>query len=94
MSETIYAQVDKDVVVNVVVADPEWVAKQDGQWIAVAKSESASIGWNVVNGMIVKPPPPPPPAEIPKSPDYLSAIDKLSKLGLTKGEIIAFREGK
>jgi hypothetical protein len=53
-----YAQVEKNVVVNVVVADASWAGLDDGVWIEYTDEQPAAIGWAVVNGVAVKPPPP------------------------------------
>ena len=55
-----YAQVENNVVVNVVVADAEWIAQQPGEWIEYDDAHPCAIGWDVENGVCVVPPPPPP----------------------------------
>lgn len=55
-----YAQVENDVVVNVVVADAAWIAQQPGEWIEYDEAHPCAIGWDVENGVCVVPPPPPP----------------------------------
>jgi hypothetical protein len=55
-----YAQVENNVVVNVVVADAEWIAEQPGEWIEYTAENPCIIGCDVVNGACVLPPPPPP----------------------------------
>lgn len=55
-----YAQVENNVVVNVVVADAEWIAQQPGEWIEYDEAHPCAIGWDVQNGVCVVPPPPPP----------------------------------
>lgn len=55
-----YAQVENNVVVNVVVADAEWIAQQPGEWIEYDDAHPCAIGWDVQNGVCVVPPPPPP----------------------------------
>lgn len=59
-----YAQVENDIVVNVVVADAEWISEQPGEWIEYDDSNPCIIGCDVVNGVCVLPPPPPPPFPI------------------------------
>ena len=56
-----YAQVENDIVVNVVVADAEWIAEQSGEWIEYTEANPCSIGWAVEDGVCVIPPSPPPP---------------------------------
>lgn len=56
-----YAQVANDIVVNIVLADAEWIAGQPGQWIKCDGTNPFGIGWKVVNGVCVIPPPPAPP---------------------------------
>jgi len=56
-----YAQVENDIVVNVVVADAEWIAQQQGEWIEYDESNPCAIGWTVENGACVIPPPNPTP---------------------------------
>ena len=60
MEET-YAQVENNVVVNVVEADAEWIALQPGTWILYDEANPCAIGWDVVGGACVIPPPPPTP---------------------------------
>lgn len=55
-----YAQVENNVVVNVVVADAAWIAQQPGEWIEYDEAHPCAIGWDVENGVCVVPPPPPP----------------------------------
>jgi hypothetical protein len=55
-----YAQVENDVVVNVVVADAAWIAEQPGEWIEYDAEHPCAIGWDVENGVCIVPPPPPP----------------------------------
>ncbi len=55
-----YAQVENNVVVNVVVADAAWIAQQPGEWIEYDDAHPCAIGWDVENGVCVVPPPPPP----------------------------------
>lgn len=55
-----YAQVENNIVVNVVVADAEWIAEQPGTWIEYTDANPCIIGCDVVNGVCVLPPPPPP----------------------------------
>lgn len=57
-----FAQVENGYVVNVVVADNEWIAAQPGEWIEYDAEHPAAIGWEVVNGQVIAPPPPPEPA--------------------------------
>jgi len=54
-----YAQVQNNVVVNVVVADAEWIAEQPGEWIEYDDAHPCAIGWDVENGVCVIPPAPP-----------------------------------
>jgi hypothetical protein len=54
-----YAQVENDIVVNVVVADAEWIALQPGEWIEYTTENPCAIGWDVENGQCVIPPLPP-----------------------------------
>lgn len=56
-----YAQVENNIVVNVVEADAEWIAEQPGEWILYDAANPCAIGWDVVNGACVIPPPPPEP---------------------------------
>jgi len=56
-----YAQVENNVVVNVVVADADWIAQQLGEWIEYDDAHPCAIGWDVENGVCVVPPPPPTP---------------------------------
>jgi hypothetical protein len=55
-----YAQVENDVVVNVVEADAAWIAEQPGEWIEYTPENPCIIGCDVVDGACVIPPPPPP----------------------------------
>ena len=55
-----YAEVENNVVVNVVVADAAWIAQQPGEWIEYDDAHPCAIGWDVENGVCVVPPPPPP----------------------------------
>lgn len=55
-----YAEVQNDVVVNVVVADAAWIAEQPGEWIEYDDAHPCAIGWDVENGVCVVPPPTPP----------------------------------
>jgi hypothetical protein len=55
-----YAQVENNVVVNVVEADAEWIASQPGTWIEYTDSNPCAIGWDVVAGACVIPPVPEP----------------------------------
>jgi hypothetical protein len=55
-----YAQVENDIVVNVVDADAAWIAEQPGEWIEYTAENPCIIGCDVVNGACVLPPPPPP----------------------------------
>lgn len=62
-----YAQVENNVVVNVVVADAEWIALQSGEWIEYTTENPCAIGWDVENGVCIIPPVPEPiepPAEV------------------------------
>jgi len=59
-----YAQVQNNVVVNVVVADAAWIAEQHGEWIEYDDAQPCAIGWDVENGVCVVPPPPPPPPPV------------------------------
>ena len=54
-----YAQVQNNVVVNVVVADAAWIAEQPGEWIEYDDAHPCAIGWDVENGVCVIPPTPP-----------------------------------
>jgi hypothetical protein len=58
-----YAQVENEIVVNVVVADAEWIAEQPGEWIEYTDENPCAIGWDVENGQCVIPPLPPEPIE-------------------------------
>ena len=59
-----YAQVENDIVVNVVDADAAWIATQPGEWIEYTNANPCGIGWAVEDGVCVLPPPPPaPPSE-------------------------------
>ena len=53
-----YAQVENNVVVNVVVADAAWIALQPGTWILYTAENPCAIGWDVENGQCVIPPEP------------------------------------
>jgi hypothetical protein len=55
----IYAQVENNIVVNMVVADAEWVAQQSGEWILSTDENRSAIGCDVVDGVCIIPPPPP-----------------------------------
>jgi hypothetical protein len=55
-----YAQVENDIVVNVVDADAAWIAEQPGEWIEYTDANPCGIGWAVEDGVCVLPPPPPP----------------------------------
>jgi hypothetical protein len=55
-----YAQVENDIVVNVVEADAAWIAQQPGEWIEYTAENPCIIGCDVVDGACVLPPPPPP----------------------------------
>ena len=59
-----YAQVENSIVVNVVVADSEWIAQQPGTWIEYDDTHPCAIGWEVANGVCIIPPPPPEPNEV------------------------------
>ena len=60
-----YAQVENNIVINVVVADAAWIAQQPGEWIEYTSANPCAIGWDVVDGACVVPPPnpSPPPSE-------------------------------
>lgn len=60
-----YAQVENDIVVNVVVADAEWIAQQQGEWIEYTDANPCAIGWEVENAVCVIPTPIPPPPPFP-----------------------------
>jgi hypothetical protein len=53
-----YAQVENDIVINVVEADAEWIALQPGEWILYTAANPCIIGCDVVDGACVLPPPP------------------------------------
>lgn len=55
-----YAQVENNIVVNVVVADAEWIALQSGEWIEYTDANPCAIGWDVENGVCIVPPTPAP----------------------------------
>jgi len=55
-----YAQVENNIVVNVVEADAAWIAEQPGEWIEYTAENPCIIGCDVVNGACVLPPPPEP----------------------------------
>lgn len=55
-----YAQVENNVVVNVVEADAAWIAEQPGEWIQYTAENPCIIGCDVVDGACVLPPPPEP----------------------------------
>ncbi len=59
-----YAQVENNIVVNVVEADQAWIDDQPGEWIEYDDANPCAIGWAVENGACVVPPPPPPPSPI------------------------------
>lgn len=40
-----YAQIIDNVIVNVVIADPDWIAQQPGIWAAYDNDRPAGIGW-------------------------------------------------
>lgn len=58
-----YAQVENNIVVNVVVATAEWIALQPGTWILYDDANPCAIGWTVTNGVCDIPPPPPEPID-------------------------------
>ena len=58
-----YAQIENDIVINVVVADAEWIAEQSGEWIEYTQAQPCGIGWTVTDGVCDVPPPNPPPLE-------------------------------
>lgn len=58
-----YAQVENNVVVNVVEADQEWIDQQAGEWIEYDDANPCAIGWDVEDGVCVVPPPPPFPVD-------------------------------
>ena len=58
-----YAQVENDIVINVVVADSEWIAEQSGEWIEYTQENPCGIGWTVTDGVCDVPPPNPAPFE-------------------------------
>lgn len=58
-----YAQVENDIVINVVTADAAWIAEQPGEWIEYTDANPCAIGWDVEDGVCVVPPPPPEPIE-------------------------------
>ena len=58
-----YAQVENNVVVNVVEADAAWIAEQPGEWIEYTAENPCIIGCDVVDGVCVLPPPPPSPVD-------------------------------
>ena len=58
-----YAQVENDIVINVVVADAEWIAEQSGEWIQYTQENPCGIGWTVTDGVCDVPPPNPAPFE-------------------------------
>jgi hypothetical protein len=55
-----YAQVENNIVVNVVDADAAWIAQQPGEWIEYTAENPCIIGCDVVDGACVLPPPPEP----------------------------------
>ena len=55
-----YAQVENNIVVNVVDADAAWIATQPGEWIEYTAENPCIIGCDVVDGACVLPPPPEP----------------------------------
>jgi hypothetical protein len=55
-----YAQVENNIVVNVVEADAAWIAQQPGTWIEYDDANPCAIGWDVVAGACVIPPAPEP----------------------------------
>ena len=57
--EQTYAQVENNIVVNVVVASAEWIAQQPGTWILYTTENPCAIGWTVTNGVCDISPPPP-----------------------------------
>lgn len=40
-----YAQIDGEIVVNVVIADADWIANQPGTWAQYDDQYPAGIGW-------------------------------------------------
>ena len=56
-----FAQIENEIVVNVVVADAAWIAEQPGEWIEYTNENPCAIGWDVENGHCVIPPQPPEP---------------------------------
>ena len=55
-----YAQVENEIVVNVVDASAEWIATQPGEWILYDDANPCVIGCDVVAGVCVLPPEPTP----------------------------------
>ena len=40
-----YAKIENNIVVNIVNADSEWIALQDGTWREYTENTPAGIGW-------------------------------------------------
>lgn len=53
-----YAQVENNIVVNVVEASQEWIDQQAGEWIEYDSTNPCVIGCDVVDGVCVLPPEP------------------------------------
>jgi len=59
-----YAQVENNVVVNVVEADAAWIAQQPGEWILYTAENPCIIGCDVVDGAcVIQTSPPTPPID-------------------------------
>lgn len=43
---TTYAQINANVVTNIVIADADWIANQPGTWMEYNAAQPAEIGWN------------------------------------------------
>jgi hypothetical protein len=54
-----YAQVENNIVVNVVEADAAWIAQQPGTWIEYTDANPCAIGWDVEDGACLIPYVPP-----------------------------------
>jgi hypothetical protein len=60
-----FAQIENNVVVNLVVADQEWIDLQAGEWIEYSdppqndeptmRPKIVDIGWQVIDGVITDP---------------------------------------
>lgn len=52
-----YALIENNVVVNIIVADDDFISMQSGQWIEYTDERPAYIGVELVDGILVQPKP-------------------------------------